>query len=110
MPAKMYSKHDTKNRVVFSEFLILDFSCFTMGGMNLHSASVHAAGWKETERLDIPRLFPNLDEGNCLYEYTQAHLAKKWCQNFSRNQVRSWPFPTELRKRARPAHCSYVSR
>jgi len=32
-PDKTYSKHDTKNKAVFSEFLILDSSCLTLGGM-----------------------------------------------------------------------------
>lgn len=34
-PARIYSKHDVKNSAVFSEFLMLDFPAWTLGGMNL---------------------------------------------------------------------------
>lgn len=34
-PEKMYSKQDTKKRVVFSEFLMLDFICPILGGIYL---------------------------------------------------------------------------
>jgi hypothetical protein len=34
-PENMYSKHDVRKRAVFSEFLMLDLSCFSFGGINL---------------------------------------------------------------------------
>lgn len=34
-PERIYSKHDVKNRAVFSEFLTFDLSGLTLGGMYL---------------------------------------------------------------------------
>jgi hypothetical protein len=41
MPDKMYSKHDTKKSVVFSEFSIFDFSLSRWGGMNLCGSALY---------------------------------------------------------------------
>lgn len=37
-PMKIYSKHDTRNSAVFSEFLGLDLSGFKCGGIYLYHA------------------------------------------------------------------------
>ncbi len=40
MPINIYSKHDTRNKAVFSEFLILDLSGFTCGGIYLMKSAL----------------------------------------------------------------------
>ena len=42
IPEKMYWKHETKNRVVFSEFSTFDFSVSNCGGMNLEGGQLGA--------------------------------------------------------------------
>lgn len=48
-PEKMYSKHDTKNRAVFSEFFIFGFLCLTFGGIYLFMRCQRAALYWQRE-------------------------------------------------------------
>lgn len=44
IPEKIYWKHETKKRVVFSEFSTFDFSVSNWGGMNLEGGQLGAHG------------------------------------------------------------------
>ena len=55
-PAKMYSKQDVRNNAVFSEFLIFECSCFTLGGL-YHGCSLtvmYVTAWTAMQTIISP--------------------------------------------------------
>ena len=69
----IYWKQESKNRVVFCEFLTFDFCLSDIGGIYLK----HASQWQcyTPEGLCLPRLLLNCLECNVLYTQTYRNLA-----------------------------------
>lgn len=107
MPDRMYSKHDTRNNAVFSEFLMLDLSGSIMGGINLLSIN-SLVKWALEKSIynciDLPWFLPDNQESDSLDGNADCHLAKQRRQHLAGDKVGHRPLLSKLREGTGPAH------
>lgn len=75
----VYSKQDTKNKAVFSEFLILDLSGLTWGGIYLGVSALVPRQFCKSLELNgytIPFLFPDDQPCSSLNKDANGNLAE----------------------------------
>lgn len=106
-PIKMYSKQDTRNKAVFSEFLMFDLSGLTCGGMNLWwPVSTRS---RRNGRFHLPWLLPHKQKAGCLNENAEDNVPQQRDQNLTGHKIRCRPLAAQYRSRTRPAHWQEVS-
>lgn len=101
-PIKMYSKQETRNKAVFSEFLMFDLSGLTRGGMNLlRPVSTRSS---RNSQIHLPWLLPHKKKGGCLNENAEDNMPQQRYQNLTGHKIRCRPLAAQYRSRTRPAH------